>query len=82
MVSVGVTMPLMADKRKPGRPKAGGRKPAYVVYARIDPALGGAFDRFVSEARPRTDKTGGIELAIEELLRARGYWPPPAPPPQ
>lgn len=73
------TIPVMAKKRKPGRPSTGGRKPGYVVYARINPALGAAFERYVEETRPKPTQTSVIELALERLLAEAGYWPPPEP---
>jgi hypothetical protein len=67
----------MASKRKPGRPSTGGRKPAYILYVRINPALGAAFDRYVEETRPKPTATSAAELALEKLLAEAGYWPPP-----
>jgi hypothetical protein len=63
--------------RKVGRPPAGGRRPAYTLYVRIDPALGAAFERYVEETKPKPTQTSAVELALEKLLTEAGYWPPP-----
>ena len=73
------TIPVMAKKRKPGRP-ATGRKPTYIVYARVSPALGAAFEQYLERTRPRPSTTSAIELALEKLLTEAGYWPPPPEP--
>jgi len=39
-----------------------------------------ALERYVNESRPRTDKTAVAEVAVEEFLTTRGYWPPAEPP--
>jgi hypothetical protein len=78
MSGTGVKMPDMAKKRKPGRP-ATGRRPTYLVYARIDPALGAAFDQYLEKTRPKPTTTAAVELALERLLTEAGYWPPPGP---
>ena len=72
------TIPDMAShkKKRPGPPPSGGRRPAYTLYCRIEPALGAAFDRYLSETRPKPTATSAVELALENLLTAAGYWPP------
>jgi hypothetical protein len=39
-----------------------------------------AWERSVNDSRPRTDKTAAAEVAVEEFLTSRGYWPPASPP--
>lgn len=39
-------------------------------------ALVDALDRYVDTSRPRTDKTGATEVALEEFLKSKGFWPP------
>lgn len=73
-------MPVMSE------PKSGGSAPkrvrkGYHVNVYIDPVLGAAFDRFLAQHKPRTDKTGATELAFEKLLSEFGYWPSSDPPP-
>lgn len=64
-------------KKKPGRPTAGGRKPAYVLHCRIEPVLGKALERYIDATRPTPTLTSAVELALEQLLQAAGFWPPP-----
>lgn len=63
--------------RKPGRP-ATGRKPTYILYARIQPRLGAAFEAYIEATKPKPSQTAALELALEEFLTSRSFWPPPA----
>jgi hypothetical protein len=67
---------MAAKKKKPGRPPQG-RSPAFVVYARVDPAFEAIMERYLSETEPAPTQTAVIETALKEFFRARGYWPPP-----
>ena len=73
----------MADKKKPGKSARRGsakppqgRSPSFTINARINLALGQAFDRYVQETRPKPTITSALEHALEEFLSPRGYWPP------
>jgi hypothetical protein len=35
-----------------------------------------ALRAYLASVRPRTTKTASVEVALEEFLRARGFWPP------
>lgn len=75
------TMPSM-PKRKPGseQPK---RKPpnrsGEPLNVWIDNALMAALNAYIEATVPRTSKTAVVELALHELLKAKGHWPPPSP---
>ena len=75
-------MALMA--KKPGR------KPKHVdqdedgrsgdpISLRLDPELHEALKKFAAAQKFKTTKTDVIEVAIQELLKAEGFWPPPTP---
>jgi hypothetical protein len=56
-----------------------GKKPKRTgvpVYAYVDPELRHALDRYLEETRPNPSLTSALEVALEEFLKARGYWPP------
>jgi hypothetical protein len=67
-------MPFMA-KKKP--PRGTGRTPRYILYARIDVALGEVLDRYVRDTKPRPSATSVTELALQEYFERLGLWPPP-----
>jgi hypothetical protein len=46
------------------------------ISLRLDPALLGALDQFIGEQKYKTTKTDVIEVALQELLKAEGRWPP------
>lgn len=75
MADNGVTMLGMARKSKAGRPK--GRKPTYIVYARVDPKIGEALEAYIAQTEPRPSQTAAVELALKRLLAEAGLWPPP-----
>ncbi len=64
-----VTILDMAKKKPPGRPK--GRKPTYVVYARIKPEIGAQIEAFLDTTKPTTTLVGLLELALEEFFERR-----------
>jgi hypothetical protein len=74
MASTSCTMPGMTKKNSNQKPR--GRRPAYTVYARISPELGEAFEQFLASRRPKPTLTSAVEMAIEELLKSEGLWPP------
>lgn len=78
MAIPGGTIPGMAKRGKPGRPK--GRKPAYVIYVRVDPAIGAALDAYIDQTEPRPSQTAAVELALKRLLTQAGFYPPKPPP--
>jgi hypothetical protein len=61
----------------PSERKPQGRSPAFTVFVRIPLDLGEALERYVDETRPKPTTTSAVTLAIEELLRKAGFWPPP-----
>ena len=72
------------NERKPGRAKSrksrkGGNKQPREAFHMPAP-LHEALLRFCKDARPETTKTAVIRLALEDFLKSRGYWPPPAEP--
>lgn len=70
-----VTIPGMAkDKKKLNAPK--NRKPAYLIYARIKPSLGAAFDELLK--RTRRTITAELEVILEKHLSQEGLWSPAA----
>jgi hypothetical protein len=75
MASSVLTLNDMGKKKKPQ-----GRSPAYVVYARIDPAIGAALDRYMESLEAAPSMKASLEAALKHFLKAKGFWPPPAPP--
>ena len=69
MADTSCTIPAMKKKKEPQ-----GRSPAYMLYARINPALGKAFE----ELRGRNRRTikAEIETILEKHLTEAGLWPP------
>jgi hypothetical protein len=65
-------------RKRPGRPKRLHKGVNLNIW--IDGRLAEAFERFIEEHRPRTDKTAAVEHALEKMLTELSYWPPPAPP--
>lgn len=78
MVTACDTIPGMAKHMKGSggqRPAPkGNRKPAYLIYVRINPRLGAAFDELL--ARTRRTTTAEIEVILEKALESEGLWPP------
>ena len=73
----GSTMLDMA-KRKPTQPEPKDDAPGdFPMSLRLDPDLHEALKRFVKAQKFKTSKTDVIEVAIQELLKAEGFWPPP-----
>lgn len=64
------------DKVPPPKPN---RKPAYVIYARINPRLGSLFEQFMASRRPISSLKAHLEVAISDYLEKHGihYEPPP-----
>jgi hypothetical protein len=69
-------MPLMT-KRKADGPKR--IRKGYNLNVWINPALGNVIDAYLATTRPRSDKTAVVEMALEEMFKAKGLWPPPQP---
>lgn len=79
-----VKMSLMTKERKErkpvGRPAKGDDRPAGISRTfRFDPALLAALDRFIRSQRYKTTRTDVLEVALQELLKAEGFWPPDTP---
>lgn len=68
----------MAEPKKPkrgkGRPK--GRRPTVVLQARVSPEMSEAFERLLQQTR--RPKNTELIIALENHLKAAGFWPPPA----
>lgn len=63
----------MAKKRAP---KGSGRSGIpRTIY--LQPELQDALDRYIASLRPSPSYTGVAAAALEDFLRARGFWPPP-----
>lgn len=69
-------MLTMVKKRSGGgkRGRPAGRKPTAVIYGRVAPELGAAFDELVR--RTRRTVTAELTIALEEYLSRNGLWPP------
>lgn len=78
MAAGTATIGRMAKKKKPegDKPK---RSPNYTVFARIPPELGKAFDDYVNSLRPTPTATSVLQVAIEDFLIQKGFWPPKQP---
>lgn len=70
----GSTLLGMPRKAKSGAGKPQ-RSPAYIVYARISPEIGAAFEDYLSKAEPKPTSKAALELALKEFLGQRGFWP-------
>jgi hypothetical protein len=63
-------------KKKSEQEKAS-RAKKYILYVTLPPALGQAFEAYLASTRPRTDKSAAAEVAMEDFLAPRGFWPWP-----
>jgi hypothetical protein len=74
-------MHAMSKRKQPDGPEPPPRPPAsrsgVPLYVWIDEALAEAFQRYLDATRPRASKTAAVELALQNLLRESGFWPPP-----
>ena len=73
-----VTIPDMGKKKKK-KPEKGtpqGRTPGYTVFARVPPELGAALEACIKALKPKPTITSAVQDALEEWLKARGFWPP------
>jgi hypothetical protein len=72
-------MLLMAKSpNKRGRkPKSEGGAASISRTYRFDPAILAAVDKFIASQKFKTTRTDVIEVALQELLKAEGYWHPP-----
>lgn len=71
----GVTMPLMASKKKPdAKPN---RSPNCALFVRVEPELGNALEKYMDSLVPlRPSLTVVLKAAIKEYLARKGFWPP------
>jgi hypothetical protein len=51
------------------------KRPGYPVFARIDASLGEAIEAYLEAQRPKPTLTSLLEVAIEDFLRSKGFWP-------
>lgn len=64
----------MASGLKAGEVRPDDRPGGYVgIWLGGD--LCGAFERYLSTQRPRVSRTSAVEVALEEFLAKRGFWP-------
>lgn len=79
MIAAAATIERMAQK-KTGDGEGGARKPnrspSYPLFARIPPALGEALDAYLASLEPRSTAAAVVELALQKLLKEKGFWPP------
>ncbi len=73
-------MLLMAKpSNKRGRkPKSDDGRASVSRTYRFDPAILEAVDHFIEAQKYKTTRTDVIEVALQELLKAEGFWPTPA----
>jgi hypothetical protein len=79
-------MPVMVEKRKPGRPPKGDKPQPRDTSRHVSPRLAfhlppsllKAFMSYLDELDPRPDQSEALRSALKEFLKARGKWPPPA----
>jgi hypothetical protein len=70
-------IPGMATKKKGDSPKKKpNRKPAFILYGRIDPDIGHDFSNFVEALRPKTSNAAVMEMLIERYLVEQGVRAP------
>ena len=60
-----------------GRPP--GNRSGVPIYAYIPPQLRKALNAYLENTRPNPSLTSAVEVALEEFLKERGFWPPPQP---
>lgn len=60
-----------SDELDRGRP--GLQQP---LMAWIDPDLYGALQAYLASQRPKPTTTSVLEVALEDFLRGKGFWPP------
>lgn len=85
MAKIGIEryiMALMAKAKRGRRPKykpseksAEGRSGRYLNLL-IDPELMESLERFIAAQKFKTTKTDVTEVALQEMLRAAGFYPP------
>ncbi len=71
----------MAKRRtdKPTDPPPPKRvRKGYNLNVWIDSELGRVVEAMLAGIEPATDKTALVELALRNLAKSQGYWPPPA----
>jgi hypothetical protein len=61
-------------RRKRGQPDLAN---GYLIFARVRPDLRDAWKAYLSSLQPRCTSAAALEVAIEDFLAARGFWPPP-----
>lgn len=58
--------PVQATSNRTGKP----------VNVWIEPALYAALKSYLDSQRPRPTTTSAVEVALEDFLRTKGFWPP------
>jgi len=68
----------MAKKKdqQPEDESAGGRSPAWQVFARIDPELRAACEAYIASQEYPPTMSRVLERALRDLLKRAGFWPP------
>jgi hypothetical protein len=61
-------------KNNRGRPKL--RQASYSLYVRVPPELGEALEQYQRSLRIRPALTSIAEVALQDFLKAEGFWPP------
>lgn len=85
MTTTAFKIDRMAKRNTGGKPpdppsgKKPNRKPAYIIYARVDPVIGEAWEKYLAETEPEPTVTAALELALKRFLRQEGYLPSPPP---
>src|SRR5262245_30383182 len=62
-----------------GRPRAEKPKDRRIGF-RLRADLAEGLDAYLASLRPRPTDTSVMEVALEDYLRGKGFWPPPAGP--
>ena len=70
----------MGRKKKPPVPAAATptNRTGKPVNVWIDPALHDALRAYLDSQRPRPTTTSVVEVALEDFLRTKGFWPAPS----
>lgn len=69
-------MPATMAKKKP-KPRDADRHKQPRESFHLPADLRAALERYIDDARPPTDKSKVMRVALEEFLGQQGYWPPP-----
>jgi hypothetical protein len=62
-------------RKKPAGGAQPDRSPSRTIFARISPEMEEALNAYMQSLRPRPSITAVIEMALEDLLAGKGFWP-------